>query len=177
MRNRKHLQRPSFRVRAQREPGIPRLSCYPLSTSRFRAWSFGPSRKDGMPSVLCDGLVKEIENRFGKRKLQHDLAFIVGHFEDRVQETALRAFGLQQLPDHGPRDFPCAIGIAQLLAFGIGDQLVSDAGVEEIPRHWAKSSSVGALVTKNQRQSHTFFVRNTPGDVEPKSASGWSEGT
>src|SRR5260370_33669270 len=117
---------------------MPRLSCYPLSASRFRAWSFAPSRMDGMPSVFCDGLVGKIENCFSERKLQHDLAFIVGHFEDRVQETALRAFGLQQLPDHGPRDFPCAIGIAQFLAFGIRTQLDSDAGVEEIPRHRAK---------------------------------------
>src|ERR1700737_4363221 len=42
--------------RAQREPGISRLSCYPRSASRFRVWSFGPSRNDSLWQRMTAGL-------------------------------------------------------------------------------------------------------------------------
>ena len=74
-----------------------------------------------MPGEACPG---HVEKPFGKWKFQHDLPFVVGHFEDRIQQTAVGAFDLQQFADHGQRDFPCAIGIPQFFAFGIGDQLV-----------------------------------------------------
>src|ERR1700682_4033054 len=100
---------------------IPGWSEGPDPESRDSGFALCAPRNDSRLSVLCDGFVGEIENRLGKRKLQHDLAFIVRDFEDRTQQTPLGAFGLQQFPDHGPRNFPCAIGIAQLFAFGIGD--------------------------------------------------------
>src|ERR1700704_2009039 len=43
----------------------------------------------GVVSVLRGAFVGEVEDRFGKGKLQHDLAFIVGHFEDRIQQGAV----------------------------------------------------------------------------------------
>jgi hypothetical protein len=85
--------------------------------------------------MSCHRLIRWIKDRLGKRELQHDLAFIVGHFEGCVQHSRLAAFGLQQLPDRCPRDFPGVIGIAQILAFGVKDQFVSDAGVEIIFWH------------------------------------------
>src|ERR1700674_3348243 len=90
-----------------------------------------------MRSMSCDRRSRNIEDRFGKRKLQHDLAFVVSHLKNRIQKAGLCAFGLQQLPDHRPRNFPWGVGIAQLFAFGIGNQLIADTGVEEIPRHWS----------------------------------------
>jgi hypothetical protein len=92
-------------------------------------------------SVFRRRHVGEVQDRFGKGEFQHNLAGLVGHFEDRFQKTALGAFGLQQFPDHGARDFPGPIGITQLFAFGIGDQLIADSGIEEIARHGSKSTS------------------------------------
>src|SRR5260221_1943389 len=115
----------------------------------LRDWSFGPSTETRcvlsvcMGLVFSDGYVGEIEDCFAKRKLQYDFALIVRHFEDSTQQSPLNAFGLQKFPDHRARDFPGAVRIAQLLAFGIGDQFIADAGVEEIPRHESKSTLVG----------------------------------
>jgi hypothetical protein len=64
-----------------------------------------------LPSMFCYRLAGGVEDGFGKGKFEHDLTFIVGHFENRIQKTTLCVFGLQQFPDHGPRDFPCAIRI------------------------------------------------------------------
>jgi len=84
-------------------------------------------------SMLRD--IRRVQQRFGKRKLQHDLAGIIGHFEDRIHEAGFHGFGLEQFPDHGAGHFPGAIGIAQLLALGVGNQLVVDPRVEEISGH------------------------------------------
>jgi len=99
---------------------------------------FGNLMERRLASVLCDGLVRHVEDRFGKGELEHDLALIVRHFEDRTQEATLGAFGLQQFPDHRPRDFPCAIEIPQFLAFGIGDQFIADMRVEKKSGHCSK---------------------------------------
>src|SRR6266481_5955678 len=109
-----------------------------------------------MQSVSRDWRVRNVQDRFGKRKFQHDLAFIVGHFEDGIEEAGLCAFGLQQLPDRGPRNFPCAIGIAQLFAFGIGNQLVADTSVEEVSRH-GLIPSVEEAPVKEPASSHKLF--------------------
>src|SRR4029450_12606303 len=110
-----------------------------------------------MQSVSCDGRVRKVQHRLGKRKLQHDLTFAVGHFENGIQEAGLCAFGFQQLPDHRRRNFPCTIGIAQLFAFGIGNQLVADAGVEEIFRH-CSDPPLGRLKVRNRRQLTSPFA-------------------
>src|SRR5258708_20864105 len=75
--------------------------------------------------------------------MECDCGLIGRHVEDSTQQSPLNAFGLQKFPDHRARDFPGAVRIAQLLAFGIGDQFIADAGVEEIPRHESKSTLVG----------------------------------
>jgi len=84
-------------------------------------------------SMLRD--VRHVVQRLGKGKLQHDLAGIVGHLEDRIHEARFHGFGPEQFPDHGAGDFPGAIGVAQVLALGIGDQLIADPRVEEISGH------------------------------------------
>src|SRR5439155_2926033 len=68
------------------------------------------------------------------------------------------AFGFQQFPDHRPRNFPCAIGIAQLFAFGIRNQLVADTGVEEIPWHCSNPLRLRAPI-KEPTASHKSFSR------------------
>jgi hypothetical protein len=94
-----------------------------------------PEPGEGCASMSGDGFAGEAEDGFGEGKLQHDLAFIVSHFESRIQKAALRTFGLQQFMDHCLRNFPCAVGIPQLFAFGIGNQIIADTGVEKVPRH------------------------------------------
>jgi len=71
------------------------------------------------------------------------------------------AFGFEQFPDHGPRDFPGAIGIAQLVAFGVGNQLIADARVEEIPRHEPNPLELRAPA-REPATAHEFFIRNCP---------------
>jgi hypothetical protein len=92
--------------------------------------------------MFCDRPAGGIQDRFGKGKFEHDLTFIVCHFENRIQKTTLCVFGLQQFPDHGPRDFPCTIGIPELFAFWIGDQFIAYTGVEKISRHGWKTTFV-----------------------------------
>src|SRR5258708_32056619 len=87
------------------------------------------------PSMSCRGFGRWVKNRLGKGKLQRDLAFVVGHFEDCIQHARLAAFGFEQLPDRRPRDLPGVIGIAQLFALGVENQLFSDAGIEVIFWH------------------------------------------
>src|ERR1700730_16841247 len=144
LRNRKHVAVAANSGQCSRNRGGPavlRPAVIPGRVERESAMTVFDGN-DGVASVFCDRTVSEVDDRFCKRKLQHDLAFVIGHFEDRIQKATLRAFGLQQLPDHYPCNFPGAIGIAQLFAFGIGDQLVADTGVEEISRHGSKSTSV-----------------------------------
>jgi hypothetical protein len=93
--------------------------------------------------MFCHGLTGGIEDGFGKGKLEHDLTFVIRDFENRIQKTTLCVFGLEQFPDHGPRDFPCAIGIAQFFAFRIGDQFIADTRVKKIPWHVRKTTFVG----------------------------------
>jgi hypothetical protein len=90
-------------------------------------------------SMFCHRLVGRIEDGFGKGKFEDDLAFLIGHFENRIQKTTPCVFGLQQFPDHGARDFPCTIRISQLFAFRIGDQFVGDTRVEKISGHRRKA--------------------------------------
>src|SRR3984893_16235035 len=95
-----------------------------------------------MLSVLGDGPVGHVEHRLDKGKLQHDLAFIVRHFQDRTQKATLGALGLQEFADHRPRDFPCTIKILQFFAFRVGDQFVADLVVEKVSRQGSKTTSV-----------------------------------
>ena len=69
------------------------------------------------------------------------------------------AFGLQQLPDHGARDFPGAIGVAQVLAMGIGDQLVTKPGVEIIAWHSLKPT-FRLVATTAADVAHKTFIRD-----------------
>jgi hypothetical protein len=119
-------------------------------------------------SMFCDCLVRETEDRFSERKLQHDLACAVGHFENGIHKAAFEAFAIQQFPDHGPRNFPGAIGVPQLFAFRIGDQLIADTRVEEVPRH--ESIHFGYGLGLGAETAHKFFIRHSSENVEPKSA-------
>src|SRR6185437_9081001 len=103
------------------------------------------------------GVVRDVEDRFRERKLQHDLAFVVGHLDGRVQQGPLGAFGLQQFPDHGPRDFPGAIGVAQIFTFGIGHQFVSDPGVEVIAWHGLRPTFCYRLPGGTQHRSQVIY--------------------
>jgi hypothetical protein len=105
-----------------------------------RQWCSASNRRD-LISVLCDGNVGNIEERLRKRKLKHDFTFIICHLDDRPHKS-VDAFGFQQFPDHGAGDFPRAIRIPQLLAFGVGDQFIADSGIEEISRHGSKPVAV-----------------------------------
>ena len=60
------------------------------------------------------------------------------------KQRAVGAFVFEQFEDHGARHFPGAVGIAQLFAFGIGDQLIADPGVEKISRHRLEPDSIAA---------------------------------
>src|ERR1035438_10293363 len=97
--------------------------------------------------VLGDPLIRLVEKRLCKRELEHDLAVVVGDLDDGVEQARLRAFGPEQFTDHGPRHFPCAIDVAQLVPLGIVDQLIADPGVEKISRHdaiqWGRKCKKG----------------------------------
>src|SRR5665213_2745822 len=98
-------------------------------------------------------LTRWVEDRLGKRKLQHDLAVVVSDFEGRTQKPVLDAFGLQYFPNHRPRDLPGTIGIAQLFAFGVGDQFVPDPGVEKIAWHGLRPTLCLEAPGGNRRHS------------------------
>ena len=68
-------------------------------------------------------------------KLQHDLTGDVGDLDDGLHQRRLGAFRLQHLQNHLARHFPGTVGIAQILAVGIHNQLVADTGIEEISGH------------------------------------------
>jgi hypothetical protein len=87
--------------------------------------------------MLCDRGVVEFEKRFGERKLEHDLARVIRHFDGGAQE-AMRPFGLEQFLDHGPGYSPCMIGILEFFALWIDHQFIADSGVEEISWHETK---------------------------------------
>jgi hypothetical protein len=97
-------------------------------------WRCRASKRGVVRSVFGEGNVGDVEERLGKGKFEHDLTFVIRHFEDRPQE-ALRALGPQQFLDHGAGDFPRAIGIPQFFAFGVRDQFVADSRIEEKSRH------------------------------------------
>src|ERR1019366_10605148 len=68
---------PSKRNRKHRWGGRRRDKEYARASGVARA-------RNDSPSVLGHGFVGEVEQRFGKGKFQHDLAFIVGHFQHRI---------------------------------------------------------------------------------------------
>src|SRR6266702_3305329 len=70
-------------------------------------------------SVFRHRLIRHVEDRFRKRELQHDLALLIGHLDDRIDETGMRALNLEDFPDHGTRDFPSTIGVSQDFPVGI----------------------------------------------------------
>ena len=121
--------------------------------------------------MFCDRLAGSIEDGFGEGKFEHDLAFIIGHFQNRVQKTTLGVFGLQQFPDHGPRDLPCAIRIPQLFAFRIGDQVVADTGVEKIP--WQSEKPLSSRARLGSRLfSQVIYLELTVLAFQSAAASG-----
>src|ERR1700722_7152437 len=85
--------------------------------------------------MLGRGLVRRGDQRLGERKLQDHLAALVGDVEGRRQQVRMTALILQYLQDHASGHLPGVIGIAQLRAFGVGDHVVADPGVEEIAGH------------------------------------------
>ena len=62
-------------------------------------------------SVLGDAAVRQVVDRFGERKLQHDLAVSSVTSMVAFNSAPLGAFGLQQLPDHRARDLPGTVGL------------------------------------------------------------------
>ena len=122
--------------------------------------------------MFCYRLTGAIEDGFSKGKFEHDLTFIIGHFENRIQKTTLCVFGLQQFPNHGSGNFPCAIRISQLFAFWIGDQFVADTRVEEISRHGWKAIFVeGSRGKPVALISYLFGTGRT--NIDPAAASDW----
>src|SRR3984885_6249302 len=87
--------------------------------------------RDGCVAVV---LVGAFENGLGKRKLEHDLALVIGHFEDRPHQV-LHSLDPQKLMDLRGGNLPGAIRVAQLFAFRIGDHLVTDSRIEKVSRH------------------------------------------
>src|SRR5205085_10720258 len=98
--------------------------------------------------VLGDALSGHIDERLGKWELEHDLAVVIGDFDDGLEQVRLGAFGLEQFTDHGARHFPCAIEVAQLVALGIVDDLIANPGVEKVSRHhpiqWGRMQKKGS---------------------------------
>src|ERR1700722_10989998 len=111
VRNRKHRGEPGDRERCRREyrqagdvpPGLrdsgaaegrtrnPEIVLRRFNYIEIPGSRCAAPRNDGhASSVFRDGFVREVEKRFGKRKLQHDLAVVVGDLEDRSQQRALR---------------------------------------------------------------------------------------
>src|SRR5690349_4200071 len=45
------------------------------------------------PSVSCNGTAGGVEDRFGERKLQYDLAIVVGHLDGSAQQRAIGTVG------------------------------------------------------------------------------------
>jgi coenzyme PQQ precursor peptide PqqA len=87
--------------------------------------------RDGYVAIIRIGVIKD---GFCKGKLEHDLALVIGHFENGAHQI-FHALDPEQLMDHGACDLPGAIRIAQLFSFGICDQLVADSRIEEVSRH------------------------------------------
>src|SRR5258708_24127782 len=114
-----------------------------------RNWKHREGRCAARRSVPRHRLVRQIEDRFRKRKLQHDLAFLVGHLDDRVDEAGMRAFDLENFPDHGAGDFPRAVGVPQDFSVGINYQLVADPCIEKVSGHdwiqWGRARGIGSL--------------------------------
>jgi hypothetical protein len=108
-------------------------------------------------SVLRNRAAGSIEDRFGERKLQHDLAVVVGHLDDRALLRAIGAVGLEQFPDHGARHFPGAIEIDKHFAVGVGIQLVADTGVEVISRLRQKLHSCWGLAIGDRSSSRVLY--------------------
>src|SRR4029079_2585964 len=137
------------------------------------------ARRPGVLSVSGDGTAGGVENRFRERKLQHDLAVVVGDLDGRAEKRAVGAIGLEQLPDHGTRHFPGAVGIPEHFAVGVGNQLIADTGVEIISRHRRKLHSrwgpeIGGphfphgflYGTPAAPRNPTIVIRNSPNNPE-----------
>src|ERR1700761_7036574 len=101
--------------------------------------------------------IGRVDQGFRERKLQDDLAIIVGDLDDGIEQHAIGALGLDQLEDHGACDFPGAVRVAQLLALGIVDQFIADPGVEEIP--WHPTPMGPAAKNWKPGRPHKFFIR------------------
>src|SRR5882672_4699176 len=74
-------------------------------------------------------------DRLRKGKFQYYLARFVRHLQASRKQVRLLVLFLQQLADHGASHPPRVIGVAQLLALRVGNQLVAYSGVEEITGH------------------------------------------
>src|SRR5437763_240096 len=93
------------------------LDIFPSERNRKTA-SPKPRRSNRRPdtdrlhrvSVLRNRGAGGVKDRFSERKLQHDLAVVVGHLDDSTQQRAIGAVGLEQFPDHRACHFPGAIG-------------------------------------------------------------------
>src|SRR5262249_33909298 len=69
------------------------------------------------------------DQRLGERKLQHDVAVLVGDHDRGGEQLRVVAFFLKQFEDHRLGDLPGVVGVAQHLAFGVRDGLIIDQGV------------------------------------------------
>src|SRR5882724_13536708 len=140
-----------------------------------RNWKHRDGRCAARRSVPRHRLIRQIEDRFRKRKLQHDLAFLVGHLDDRVDEAGMRAFDLENFPDHGARDFPRAVGVPQDFSVGINDQIVADPCIEKVSGHgliqWGRARGIGSLTNFT---SSLFAVPSIPSDDDRQSRLMWA---
>src|SRR5579883_838203 len=127
------------------------------SASRQKSGAGFASIGTGTALVAGHRLIRQLEEGFRERKLEHHLALLVRHLDDGTEQRPDCAFAPQQFQDHRPRDFPGAIGVAQFFAFGILDQLIADPGVEEISGH---GNPLG-LARQNWKTcgSHNCFIR------------------
>lgn len=105
-----------------------------------------------------------IQKRLGKRKLHHDLAGVIGDFENRIQKFGFGRFRLQQLADHGTPDLPGMVGIAQNLAVRVCDKVIAKTRIEEISWH---EMSYGRHGGRCNAGSHAASRRKTSRSPEP----------
>src|SRR5262249_6446349 len=118
-------------IRAQAKGIVISRRC--IAAHRMIAIIFG--RAASRRLVLRHLRIAAVEQRFGKGKLQHDLAVVVGHLNGGVEQPLVGALAAQQFQDHGARHLPGAVRVAQLFAFGVRNQLVADPRVEIISGH------------------------------------------
>src|SRR5262245_56264042 len=107
----------------RRWPPAGTLPCCMPACNRSHVRDCAPGRvarrAEPLPASMSrNGPTRRVEDRLGERKLQHDLAVIVGNLDGGAEQRAFGAVGLQQFADHRARHFPGAIRVAKHFAIG-----------------------------------------------------------